>query len=113
MTNNILLADDELTFRDTFAAVLCEEGLNVTTVSNGIDALEAVNNHPYTSLFSAQGTSSGTRQPTNFARRSAHGRHPDLCRKRAEFSFKSLWISLVRSRTLITKAAAAPILVSR
>jgi DNA-binding NtrC family response regulator len=48
MINNILLADDELTFRDTFAAVLCEEGLHVKTVSNGIDAIQAVNNHPYT-----------------------------------------------------------------
>ncbi len=38
----ILLADDEATFRDTFAKVLEEEGFSVTAVGDGRDAIDAV-----------------------------------------------------------------------
>ena len=41
MSRKILLADDETTFRETFAKVLQEEGMAVTAVSNGADAIDA------------------------------------------------------------------------
>ena len=41
MSRKILLADDETTFRETFTKVLQEEGLSVTEVSNGADAIDA------------------------------------------------------------------------
>ncbi|UCG56730.1 MAG: sigma-54-dependent Fis family transcriptional regulator [Phycisphaerales bacterium] len=47
MINEILLADDEATFRETFAKVLREEGIAVTDVSNGTDAIDAVMKRPY------------------------------------------------------------------
>ncbi len=47
MVNEILLADDEMTFRDTFAKVLEEEGMTVTVVGNGIDAINAVMKQTY------------------------------------------------------------------
>lgn len=42
MDREILLADDEVTFRKTFAKVLQKEGMLVTAVGNGIEAIEAV-----------------------------------------------------------------------
>jgi DNA-binding NtrC family response regulator len=42
MNRKILLADDETTFRETFTKVLEEEGMEVTSVSNGSDAIDAV-----------------------------------------------------------------------
>lgn len=42
MNREILLADDEATFRQTFARVLQDEGFSVTSVDNGIDAIEAI-----------------------------------------------------------------------
>lgn len=47
MKYQVLLADDEAAFRDTFAAVLREEGLSVTAVSNGTEALEAIKTNFY------------------------------------------------------------------
>jgi len=47
MNREILLADDEATFRDTFAKVLCEEGFSVKAVDNGLDAIDAVMKQPY------------------------------------------------------------------
>ncbi len=47
MNNEILLADDEVTFRETFAKVLEEEGMSVTAVSNGTDAIKAIMKQPY------------------------------------------------------------------
>jgi len=47
MMRNILLADDEVTFRKTFAKVLHEEGMTVTEVDNGIDAIDAVMKQAY------------------------------------------------------------------
>ncbi|MHC4293847.1 MAG: sigma-54-dependent transcriptional regulator, partial [Planctomycetota bacterium] len=47
MNNKILLADDEVTFRKTFAKVLQEEGMSVTAVDNGTDAINAIMKHPY------------------------------------------------------------------
>jgi DNA-binding NtrC family response regulator len=41
MTDKILLADDEMTFRETLARFLRDELLDVTTVDNGLDAIEA------------------------------------------------------------------------
>lgn len=41
MVRKILLADDETTFRETFTKVLQEEGMTVTAVSNGNDAINA------------------------------------------------------------------------
>lgn len=38
----ILLADDEVTFRETFAKVLEEEGFSVTAVSDGREAVDAI-----------------------------------------------------------------------
>jgi len=43
----ILLADDETTFRETFAKVLEEEGFSVTAVGNGRDAIDALTRRPY------------------------------------------------------------------
>ena len=40
-TEKILLADDEMTFRETLARFLRDESLDVTTVDNGLDAIEA------------------------------------------------------------------------
>ncbi|KPK43462.1 MAG: hypothetical protein AMJ65_05745 [Phycisphaerae bacterium SG8_4] len=42
MNSDILLADDEATFRETFAKILREEGMSVTVVGNGTDAIDAV-----------------------------------------------------------------------
>jgi len=42
MSRKILLADDEATFRETFAKVLQEEGMAVTAVGNGTDAIDAI-----------------------------------------------------------------------
>lgn len=42
MSRKILLADDEATFRETFAKVLREEGMAVTAVGNGTDAIDAI-----------------------------------------------------------------------
>jgi len=47
MNRKILLADDEVTFRETFAKVLKEEGMSVTTVGNGTDAINAVMKQPF------------------------------------------------------------------
>ena len=48
MNNEILLADDEVTFRETFVKVLQEEGMMVTAVANGTDAINAIMKQPYT-----------------------------------------------------------------
>jgi two-component system response regulator PilR (NtrC family) len=48
MINEILLADDEVTFRETLTKVLREEGLAVTAVANGADAIAAIMKQPYT-----------------------------------------------------------------
>jgi len=47
MKKNILLADDEATFRETFAKVLDEEGMEVTAVANGTDAIDAITKQSY------------------------------------------------------------------
>ena len=47
MSRRILLADDETTFRETFAKVLQEEGMPVTAVGNGTDAIDAVTKQPF------------------------------------------------------------------
>jgi two-component system response regulator PilR (NtrC family) len=47
MTAEILLADDEVTFRETFTKVLQEEGMIVTAVSNGTAAIGAIMKRPY------------------------------------------------------------------
>jgi DNA-binding NtrC family response regulator len=47
MDNQILLADDEATFRETFSTVLQEEGYGVTAVSNGTDAVGAIKRQAY------------------------------------------------------------------
>jgi two-component system response regulator PilR (NtrC family) len=47
MNSEILLADDEVTFRETFAKVLREEDMSVTTVGNGTDAIDAVMKQPF------------------------------------------------------------------
>jgi len=47
MKRQILLADDEATFRETFRKVLEEEGMAVTAVSNGTDAIDAITKHAY------------------------------------------------------------------
>lgn len=47
MKNRIILADDETTFRETLSKVLREEGMDVTAVSNGIDAIEAIKAEPF------------------------------------------------------------------
>ena len=47
MKYQILLADDEPTFRETSANVLREEGFAVKAVSNGTDAINAINSQTY------------------------------------------------------------------
>ncbi len=47
MVSEILLADDEATFRETFTKLLQEEGMAVTAVANGTDAIKAVKKQPY------------------------------------------------------------------
>jgi DNA-binding NtrC family response regulator len=47
MMNEILLADDEATFRDIFTKVLREEGMEVMPVGNGTDAIDAIMKQPY------------------------------------------------------------------
>jgi len=47
MSRKILLADDEATFRETFAKILEEEGMPVTAVDNGTDAIAAVTKQPF------------------------------------------------------------------
>ena len=47
MNSKILLADDEVTFRKTFAKVLEEEGMAVTAVDNGTDAIDAITKQSY------------------------------------------------------------------
>jgi len=47
MKREILLADDEATFRKTFAKVLEEEGMVVTAVADGKDAINAITKQPY------------------------------------------------------------------
>ena len=47
MADNILLADDEVTFRETFTKVLEEEGMKVTAVGDGIKAIEAITRRFY------------------------------------------------------------------
>ena len=44
---DILLADDEKTFRETFSKILEEEGFSITTLDNGTDAIEAVTRNSY------------------------------------------------------------------
>jgi two-component system response regulator PilR (NtrC family) len=43
----ILLADDEATFRETLAKILQEEGMEVTAVADGTDAINAIMKQPY------------------------------------------------------------------
>lgn len=45
--NEILLADDEVTFRETFKKVLQEEGMVVTAVGNGTEAIDAIMKQPF------------------------------------------------------------------
>ncbi len=47
MANSVLLVDDEQTFRETVATFLREEGISVTAVANGAEALQAITKHPY------------------------------------------------------------------
>ncbi len=47
MRSEILLADDEVTFRETLAKVLREEGMAVTAVGDGMDAINAIMKQPY------------------------------------------------------------------
>jgi len=47
MKSKILLADDEVTFRETLTKVLQEEGMTVTAVANGKDAITAIMKQPY------------------------------------------------------------------
>ncbi len=47
MDREVLLADDEATFRETFAKVLREEEMSVTTVTNGADAIDAAMKKPF------------------------------------------------------------------
>jgi DNA-binding NtrC family response regulator len=47
MAEKVLLADDEQTFREMLAKVLTVESLDVTTVDNGLDAIEKVRQVPY------------------------------------------------------------------
>ena len=47
MKREILLADDEATFRKTFTKVLEEEGMVVTAVADGKDAINAITKQPY------------------------------------------------------------------
>ena len=43
----ILLADDEVTFRETFTNVLHEEGFNVAVATNGTEALKLISESPF------------------------------------------------------------------
>ena len=45
--SEILLADDEVIFRETLTKVLQEEGMEVTAVGNGTDAINAIMKQPY------------------------------------------------------------------
>jgi len=45
--NEVLLANDEVTFRETFTKVLQEEGMLVTAVANGKEAIDAIVKQPY------------------------------------------------------------------
>lgn len=47
MGSKILLADDEATFRETLAKILREEGMEVTAVADGTDAINAIMKQPY------------------------------------------------------------------
>ncbi|MHC4456754.1 MAG: sigma-54-dependent transcriptional regulator [Planctomycetota bacterium] len=47
MLNEILLADDEVTFRETLTKFLQEEEIEVTAVVNGTDAINAIMKQPY------------------------------------------------------------------
>ncbi len=47
MKIHVLLADDESTFRETLSKVLEEEGMDVTAVANGTDAIDAITTRPY------------------------------------------------------------------
>jgi two-component system response regulator PilR (NtrC family) len=47
VTNEILLADDEATFRETLSKVLEEEGMTVAAVTNGVDAISAITKRPF------------------------------------------------------------------
>lgn len=47
MIGKILLADDETIFRKTFVKILREEGLDVTDVDNGTDAIDAITKQPF------------------------------------------------------------------
>ena len=47
MASEILLADDEVTFRETLTKILREEGMVVTAVANGTDAISAIMKQPY------------------------------------------------------------------
>jgi two-component system response regulator PilR (NtrC family) len=47
MNKEVLLADDEVTFRETLAKVLREEEMSVTVVGNGADAIDAVTKQPF------------------------------------------------------------------
>lgn len=51
MTMEILLADDEATFRETFAKILREEGMSVKAVDNGTAALDAVTKNSYSAVI--------------------------------------------------------------
>jgi len=46
MVNDILLADDEATFRETLKKILQEEGMEVMAVGNGTDAIKAIIKQP-------------------------------------------------------------------
>jgi two-component system response regulator PilR (NtrC family) len=47
MANEILLADDEATFRETLTKIIREEGMEVTEVGNGLDAINEIMRKPY------------------------------------------------------------------
>ncbi|MHC4571872.1 MAG: sigma-54-dependent transcriptional regulator [Planctomycetota bacterium] len=47
MMSKILLADDEVTFRETLTRVLQEEEMVVTAVADGKEAINAIMKHPY------------------------------------------------------------------
>ena len=47
MREKILFADDESAFRETLTKVMEEEGMDVTAVANGTDAIEAISKRPY------------------------------------------------------------------
>ena len=47
MNKEILLADDEVTFRDTLKKILEEEGMSVTSVGDGTSAIDAITKSPF------------------------------------------------------------------